>query len=368
MGADDLTSSRLAPAPRTPLPLAHTERTTLLELGDRLQRRTWEHGLPDWFWGEGVCLLGMVRLARAAGNPAPEPVVTWLTEHARTGVDVAHVNNLAPGTAAALLAREQPALGELARQLQRWMNDSPAATRAPNGALEHWPDGVWADTTFMAGVFLGHLGELDRRPDLVTELGTQLTAHAQTLQDPATGLFAHGSHAGETIWSFWGRANAWCALSAVEYLELAARAPELVQATTVAAVRQSLRTQLVALARCQPEHGVWSVLVDDQAENKGVLESSAAAGIGAAMLRAGPVVDDLPDEVTAAGWRAVRGALGYVAPDGTLSRVSAGTVLQLIPFGYSVIRDDRLQLWGQGLALHAVAAAVEALSRGEVAR
>jgi len=35
-------------------------------------------------------------------------------------------------------------------------------------------------------------------------------------------------------------------------------------------------------------------------------------------------------------------------------------VLQLIPFGYSVIRDDRLQLWGQGLSLHAIAAALDA--------
>ena len=40
--------------------------------------------------------------------------------------------------------------------------------------------------------------------------------------------------------------------------------------------------------------------------------------------------------------------------------VSAGTVLQLVPFGYSVIRDDRPQLWGQGLALHAIAAALAA--------
>ena len=30
------------------------------------------------------------------------------------------------------------------------------------------------------------------------------------------------------------------------------------------------------------------------------------------------------------------------------------SVLQLIPFGYSVIRSDRMQLWGQGLALNAI--------------
>jgi unsaturated rhamnogalacturonyl hydrolase len=47
--------------------------------------------------------------------------------------------------------------------------------------------------------------------------------------------------------------------------------------------------------------------------------------------------------------------LAYVH-EGTLTRVSAGTVLQLIPFGYSVIRDDRIQPWGQGLALEAIAA------------
>jgi unsaturated rhamnogalacturonyl hydrolase len=39
-------------------------------------------------------------------------------------------------------------------------------------------------------------------------------------------------------------------------------------------------------------------------------------------------------------------------------------VLQLVPFGYSVVRDDRIQPWGQGLALHAVAAALEALDEG----
>ncbi|MFE4470426.1 hypothetical protein ACFRFH_16575 [Leifsonia sp. NPDC056824] len=39
--------------------------------------------------------------------------------------------------------------------------------------------------------------------------------------------------------------------------------------------------------------------------------------------------------------------------------VSAGTVLQIIPFGYSVICDDRAQPWGQGLALEAIASVSE---------
>jgi unsaturated rhamnogalacturonyl hydrolase len=104
---------------------------------------------------------------------------------------------------------------------------------------------------------------------------------------------------------------------------------------------------------------VWDVLVDGQSENRGILETSAAAGLGAALLRAPRVGLQSTGSRTLhdAGSLAVRGAAAYVE-DGALTRVSAGTVLQLVPFGYSVIRDDRPQPWGQGLALDALAAAL----------
>ncbi|MQY29356.1 glycoside hydrolase family 88 protein [Nocardia aurantia] len=358
MSAADPSSARRAAPPLPPLPELSAPR--LIRIGERLVRRTWAVGLPAWFWGEGVCLLGMLRFARARGAPVPPEVVDWLRRQWDTGIEVTHVNNLAPGAAAVLAAAEYPDLAESAVALGRWFRESPAATRAPNGALEHWPGGVWADTTFMAGVFLGHLGEQLGDPEPVRWFGEQLLAHAEILQDPVTGLFAHGSHRGETIPCFWGRGNAWCALAAVEFLEVAARGRVPVDRAQRTAVAGVLTRQLRALAARQPEHGVWSVLVDDQPENAGILETSAAAGIGAAMLRAAAVLPGCPAEIRAAGWRAVAGALAYVDAAGTLTRVSAGTVLQLIPFGYSVIRDDVQQPWGQGLALHAVAAALAA--------
>lgn len=318
-------------------------------------------GLPSWFWGEGVCLLGMLRLARARRLPVPVEVVDWLRHHRERGIDIGHVNNLAPGTAAVLAAAEYPEFADPAIRLGEWFNETGSCTRSFNGALEHWPGGVWADTTFMAGVFLGHLGAYRRDPELLAAFGDQLLAHAEILQHPELGLFAHGSHRGETLWNFWGRGNAWCALSAVEFLELAATAT--VDATQVHRITAALTRQLIALAQRQPAHGVWSVLVDDQPENAGILETSAAAGIGAAMLRAAPLIPEHTPTFTTAGWRAIRGALAYVDAEGALTRVSAGTVLQLIPFGYSVIRDDRPQLWGQGLAMHAVAAALENLAQ-----
>ena len=369
MAGEDLSSAGLAAPAHEPLATGFIDRTALADLGRRLADRTEAMDLDTWSWGEGTCLLGLIRFAEAMGEPFPSRVLRYLDHHVSIGVVVGHVNNLAPGTAAVLAAR---ATGErryldLVAPLVDWARTAPAATRAPNGALEHWPGAVWADTTFMAAVFLGYFGMATGDADLLAECGRQLVAHASVLQHPESGLFAHGSYRGETIWCFWGRGNAWWALAAVEFLELAAVSPA-VPTSLVEAVSHVLRRQLAALAALQPPHGVWDVLVDGQPETAGVLETSAAAGLGAAMLRAGAVVTDLPDEVTSAAWRAIRGALAYVDGSGTLTRVSAGTVLQLVPFGYSVIRDDRIQPWGQGLALHAVAAALAALGRGEEIR
>lgn len=342
MPGEDLTSAELAAAPRPPL--EHLNGCELAALADVVSEATWKLGLRSWFWGEGVCLLGMLHVARVQGQPPPDAVGEFLATQ-RPVLD--HVNHLAPAAAAAVAAQAtgRGDLRGLVGDCLAWLEDEQPFTRAPNGALEHWSGGVWADTAFMAGSFLLHAGRLLERADLIAAAVRQWVAHAEVLQHP-DGLCAHGSHRGETIWSFWGRANAWMALSGVE----------LVEHTGDAEVCDRLGLQLGALAACQPGHGVWDVLVDGQQENRGVLESSAAAGIGAAMLRASRCLGR-PD-LAPPGSLAVRGALAYLEA-GILTRVSAGTVLQLVPFGYSVIRDDRPQPWGQGLALHALAAAIE---------
>lgn len=366
---EDLANARLAAPPRPPLPVEAVTAEELGRIGTALARRTWEMGLDHWFWGEGVCLLGLVRLAAAQRRPFPDDVLTWFEEQVGAGVVVEHVNHLAPGTAMALAIPDRPEFRTVLEDLVAWLRTRDAATYDADGTLEHWPGGVWADTVFMAGVTLGHVGLALGDPGPVIEFARQIRRHIAVLQDEGTGLFVHGSHRGEAIRCFWGRANAWCALAMVELLEIAAqlgaeRVAELGLEDALRAARTALTRQLTALAATQPEHGVWSVLVDEHPETRGLVEASAAAGIGAAMLRAGRLLPDLPAAVTDAGWRAVRGALAYVDADGTLTRTSAGTVLQLVPFGYSVIRDDRIQPWGQGLALHAVAAALEELRAG----
>jgi unsaturated rhamnogalacturonyl hydrolase len=345
--------ARLARPPLPPADRAALTPAVLAETGRRVACRAESMGLDRWFWGEGVALLGMLRLADALEEPVPAFVAEFVDRHAGDS-DIGHVNNVAPGAACVRLLAEtgDPRYSRACERMLTWLECH--ATRSPGGAIEHWPGGVWADTVFMAGVFLLHYGRLAGRTDLLAEAGRQLLAHADVLCDLDTGLYAHGSHREETIWCFWGRANAWIALAGVEFLEVAGELDE------AGPVRSLLERQLLALADRQPEHGVWDVLVDGRPENHGILETSAAAGIAAAMFRAARL-DLAPDRLRAAAWRALAGVHAYVAEDGTLTRTSAGTALQLVPFGYSVIRDDLIQPWGQGLALHAYAAALNDL-------
>ncbi|MGO9343988.1 MAG: glycoside hydrolase family 88 protein [Acidimicrobiales bacterium] len=355
MARKDLSSAESAPAPLAPLEPEEMRPARLLALGRRVAKLTWAHGLPRWFWGEGVALLGLGTFGAVADSGDDDRVRRWVDERLLAGLTIEHVNDLAPGTAA-LAVDPKGSYVEALRPLVTWAVSSPAATRASNGALEHWPGDVWADTMFMAGAFLARFARASGDAALLEAAGRQLVWHAEVLQHPGTGLFAHGTNGGKTIWSYWGRANAWAALAAVEFLEASAAtdADTLMRAE----IGQRLERQLTTLAQLQPDHGVWDVLVDGVRETSGVVETSAAAGIAAAMLRASRLMPGLAPAVVDAGWRAARGSLAYVDASGALTRVSAGTVLQLLPFGYSVIRNDLVQPWGQGLALLAV---VEAL-------
>ncbi|GAB2507513.1 rhamnogalacturonyl hydrolase YesR [Microbacterium petrolearium] len=352
MAGEDLSSAELAAAPRTPLtPAAFLASREGIE--DALQRETAAWGMTRWFWGEGVCLLAALRLADARGERAPEWVRSFMDPYLAAPPVLEHVNNLAPGAALAELhARDpRPETAALLEACLTWYERAPEATRAPNGALEHWPGGVWADTVYMAGQFLLRAGRALARPELVSEAEEQWLRHADLLQHPDSALLVHGTNQGVRIDCHWGRANAWFALAGAD----------LLAATGSAAVAERLVPLLEAVAALQPDHGVWDVLVDSPVEVRGILETSAADGRGAALLRAAAALG--PERLAAgrharlraAGERAVLGAVAYV-DDGVLTRVSAGTILQLIPFGYSVIRDDRPQPWGQGLAMEALAA------------
>jgi unsaturated rhamnogalacturonyl hydrolase len=356
MAGEDTTSSVLEAPPLAPLAPSALTAAFLKETADRIINATWDAGLPQWSWGEGVYLLSEVRYFETIKQPIPDRLINWYS--GRGALTSGHINNVAPGAAASRLH----ALGiidatTINSTLEQWVMDPASATRASNGAVEHWPGGVWADTCYMMGTFILNHGVATKKSQYIEFIGEQLVAHIQLLQNPETKLFAHGSHKGESLWNYWGRGNAWMSLSCVEFLD--ACLALAIKPATFEVIKKALSDQLSALIPLLPDYGIWDVLVDHQVENKGVLETSATAGFGAAMLRAKRHLPQMQDQLDEVGKKAIAAALTYVDSHGILTRTSAGTVLQLIPFGYSVIRSDRMQLWGQGLALNAIAAMLD---------
>lgn len=356
MAGEDPTSSLLEAPPLEPLKPEALDRSLLTSLADRVIAATWRSGLIQWSWGEGVYLLSEVRYHETIGAQIPTQLIDWYTK--REVITSGHINNVAPGAAAARLG----ALGALDTRaidanLQSWLANPNSATRAANGAIEHWPGSVWADTCYMLGTYYLNLAVAKSDVERARFIGEQLVCHFELLQNPTTKLFAHGSHRGETLWNYWGRGNAWMALSSVEFLD-ACEALDL-ETPEIKRVKSALQDQLSAMIPLLPDYGIWDVLVDHQIENKGILETSATAGLGAAMIRAARHLPSIAAELKMTGMRAISAALTYIDEGGVLTRTSAGTVLQLVPFGYSVIRSDRLQLWGQGLALNAITSALD---------
>jgi len=356
MVGEDHTSAQLEAKPLTPLLPEQLTKVRLEELATKIIEATWKNGLSQWSWGEGVYLLAEVRFHELFHNEIPKRIVEWYdTEDIFTS---GHINNVAPGAAAARLQNQRLLINSsLTSKLVNWVSKRESVTLNSNGAIEHWPGSVWADTCYMLGTFYLNLAQLTKDLELVKFIGRQLTSHYAILQNPKNHLFAHGSYKGETLWNFWGRGNAWMALSSVEFLD----ACEALNIRTddYETVKRALRAQLDSLMQLLPDYGIWDVLVDGQSENRGILETSATAGIGAAMVRASRHVTDISNDLLNIGSRACAAALTYVDDSGILTRTSAGTVLQIVPFGYSVIRNDRLQLWGQGLALNAITALLE---------
>jgi unsaturated rhamnogalacturonyl hydrolase len=351
MVGEDVTSSALELPPKKARGANEYSEDELKDIATRVISATWKGGLPQWSWGEGVYLLAQIRYHQLNKQEIPSELISWYQR--QKDFTLGHINNVAPGAGA--LQLEKCGLfdaGRMNRALIDWLSDTNSVTRDKDGTVEHWPGSIWADTCYMLGTYYLNYAVVYKDVKFLEIIEDQLIAHHLVLQNPKTHLMAHGSHGGKTIWNYWGRGNAWMALSAVEFLDAA----EVLayKSEGISKIKSSLDAQLTKLCGLLPEYGIWDVLVDGQIENKGVLETSATAGIGAAMVRAARHLTDKKVLFLKTGKKAAAAALTYVADSGVLERTSAGTVLQLIPFGYSVIRSDRMQLWGQGLALNAI--------------
>ena len=316
------------------------------DLIERIQNRTLQMDMSDCSWGEGVALWGFNHSVQCVKNEKYLPFLQQWVAHGLSENKFPHtVNTSIPCIGIAELYRQtgrKDLLEMTTKQADYLLYEAP---RLKNGAIIHTDPYVvvgqqmWADTVFMAGLFLAYMGKLTGNTAYVEDAMKQLDIHVSVLQDE-DGLLYHGwdETLGRHLGCKWGRANAWVSVCIVEMMDYASVDTKLLQA---------LKKQLDGIAKYQKDNGMWRTVLDG---SMSYLEASCTYGFGYAILkgvRLGVLEENYLDIV-----RKMEKTLGEnVDADGKAMNVSAGTPIMRTEAEYNIICEHRIQPWGQGLAL-----------------
>jgi len=304
-----------------------------------------------WEWPQGVGLYALYQHARfTASSERIEYLNGWFARRIREGLPPKNVNTMAPMLTLAHLCEGASDDSNLAlcREWAEWaMRQMP---RTEEDGLQHIVTGfaheqqLWADTLFMTVLFLGKMGVLLNRQDYIEESARQFLLHVKYLNDRQTGLWFHG-------WSFrgrhnfaaarWARGNAWFTAGVVDYLDGVPLA-----AGVFNYLRETLASQVRALARVQAEDGMWHTLLDDPSS---YVETSATAAFSYGILK-GVRLGLLPGAAAEIGKKGLSAVRTRIDPDGTVREVSYGT-----PMGENLDHYRRIprcpMAYGQALTL-----------------
>ncbi|MDG0809450.1 glycoside hydrolase family 88 protein [Cohnella rhizosphaerae] len=228
------------------------------------------------------------------------------------------------------------------------------APRTRESAFEHtvtenvaFSEQVWADTIFMAVLFLARTASLTGSKAYAEEALRQVMIHLRLLQDPRTGVLFHGwncASGDHMSGARWTRANAWIAAGVPM---IAAEIDGLVD------LPQELKERYARLMRgllaYQQEDGLWSTVMDRPYFYR---EVSGSAGIAYGLLKAIDMKLAGDEMAYAAGAeRAYRAIVLYITDEGLVNGVSGGTPVMPTIEAYQDDVPTYPTLYGQGLVL-----------------
>ncbi|HPF89013.1 MAG TPA: glycoside hydrolase family 88 protein [Candidatus Limiplasma sp.] len=289
-----------------------------------------DFGMEPWDWPQGVGLYGMQKFAAATGDETvAEYVKTWYMEHLRQPLPVHNINTTAPMLALAGLG--QMGEDEMHAWAQWLLHGLP---RTADGGFQHTTTDdaekgtinlnegeVWVDTLFMAALFLARYGKRYGNAACVDEAVHQFLLHIKYLYDKNTGLFYHGytfleKHNFGGI--YWGRGNCWFTMAVMELLEILG---DTLDGGVKAYLLDTYRAQAHALKVLQSPDGLWHTVLNDPAS---YTEASGSAGFLYGLLK-GVHGGYLDKSYLSCTDQAIQALERCITPDGTVTKVSAGT-------------------------------------------
>lgn len=280
-----------------------------------------------WDWSQGVALYGIWKYYRLTGE---RRYLDYLTRWFDTKLNrpiVHNINTMAPLLTLCFLYEEtgRADYREYCESCAEWLMECLPKTEM--GGFQHITidsdnnQQLWADTVFMAVLFLGKIAAVTGSKRYAGECKKQFMLHIRYLADKRTGLWCHGwsfERRDNFAGAFWARGNCWFTIAAAELpglLELEEWESDL--------ILDAYRAQAAALCRYQSPEGLWHTLVDQE---DSYLEVSGSSGFAYGLLK-GVRAGLLPASYRDAALRAAEAVQKHIGPDGMVSQVSYGTIV-----------------------------------------
>ncbi|MFC0213003.1 glycoside hydrolase family 105 protein [Paenibacillus chartarius] len=312
----------------------------------------WGMDIDRWDWNPGVGLIAILEYYEAARKPEILSELTvWIERNKHQSQHHKVINSMAPFT---VFPRLYELTGDLyyrdkAIDIGNWVLTEAPKTR--EGALEHtvtepeqFAEQVWADTIFMAVLFLARLARVSGDPKYGDEALRQLQLHIELLQDDNTGVLFHGWNCGSgdhMSAARWGRANAWIALATPMIVQELQGMPVIPDT-----LMERYSRLLQGLLAYQADNGLWPVVVD-RPEYR--CEVSGSAGIAAGFMKAAKL-GWVGDNYRSAAELTLMRLLEHIDEQGNVGGVSGGTPVLATEAAYNEF-EIRSTQYGQGLAL-----------------
>ena len=310
----------------------------------------WNMDIDKFDWVPGVGLYGIYKVYEATKEKSLlDFLINWTDKHIDEATNVLTINSVCPLLTITYLyeIKKTNKYLEICKTVaDRIITEAPLTKE---GALEHtvtenvkFNQQLWADTVFMACLFLLRMGKLadSKYSDFAVK---QIKLHIKYLQDNNTGLCYHGwdSDAKNHMSGiFWARANAWIIYASTVLLE------EIDDFDGRNDVICDIKKLAKGLKNCPRKNGGFCTVLDDETSYD---EASATAGIVAGLLQAKRlgIIDNDFDSICKEGIDYLK---SVIAADGKVMHVSTGTPVMKDKEAYKNIACKSPTLYGQGLA------------------
>lgn len=317
---------------------------------------SWMFNAEAFDWNPGVFMAGAAEAYRKSGNKKIlEYLIGWCDRHLSEAGVLRTVNSSAPLIMVSdlyVLTGDEK-YKSVCEEAAKWLSEQAPLT--VDGGLEHtvtegdqFSDQMWADTLFMAVLFIAKWGKITDNKKYMDFAAKQLVAHHKVLRDTESGLFFHGwdgKNRNHMSAARWARANAWVVLASGLILH---ELPQDFDGKEF--VVDSLNTLAAALSGCQHENGGFSTVLDFP---DSYCEASATAGIAAGIFY-GITKRLLPESLLPVAKKAAAYVKSVTKADGSITEVSTGTPVMPSVEAYFTI-ERGCALYGQGLALFMLA-------------